>query len=209
MLDFALYKPTDLEKSITELYNHFCISSPSDIVEAKIALLLNIKLLYSDVPSQSFEKGIFRCIVIDQTLSEVKQREDFFHELGHLFRGHAGDQNTMPSLFRELQEGQADHFLMYAAMPFFMIEKMEMPMYERDVPHTLSREFKVSIELASNRWAQIKRRISQGRWDKALIEYENSRYRKADPVNWCDDAKKIFRLAIDRKMQQGQGVIIR
>ncbi|MDA5108428.1 ImmA/IrrE family metallo-endopeptidase [Brevibacillus thermoruber] len=210
MLQWNYYMPTELEKRITALYQSIGIKSPEDLQEELIATRLGIKLRYENAPSLSFEKGRYRCIVIDKTLKpKEEQRKQFFHELGHLLRGHAGDQSVLPGLFRGLQEEQADHFAKYALMPYYMIQKLDMPEYEQDVPYMLASVFKVPIDLARERWDQIKRRIARGKWDLACIEYERNRYRKADPSNWCDEAKKMFRLAIQRKMQKGQGVVIR
>lgn len=209
MLQWNFYKPTELEKRIKALYQSIGVCSPDDLQEDLIASSLDIKLRYEDVPSLSFEKGKYRCIVLDITLCEEEQRKHFFHELGHLLSGHSGDQTRFPDLFKGLLEEQAEHFAKYAMMPYYMIQQLPLPEYERDLPYLISSEFRVPLTLAKERWDQIKRRISTGKWEQACIEHERSRYRKADPANWCDDAKKIFRLAIDRKMQQGQGVIIR
>lgn len=209
MVQWDFYSLTELEREITDAYLQFNIKNPHHLKENQIAEKFDIKLIYADVPSHSFEKGSFRCIVIDNKLPPEKQREDFFHELGHLKRGHGGDQTRMSDLFRSLQEGQADHFLMYAAMPYFMIKEIQMPEYERDVARILSHEFGVTLELAKKRWDQIKRRMSTGRWEHACIEHERNRYRKADPANWCPEAKRMFRTAIQRKMEKGQGVVLR
>jgi Zn-dependent peptidase ImmA (M78 family) len=209
MLQWDFYRPTDLEKEVTAMYQSFGIEEPSDLEEELIATRLGIKLFYVAIPSQAYENGKFRCIAVDKRLTRELQREHFFHELGHLLRGHAGNQTNLPELFRDLQEEQADHFLIYAAMPAYMIQQITMPEYEREVPYVLASEFKVTLKLAKERWEQIKRRIALGRWENACIEYERNRYRKSDPANWCDEAKKLFRTAIMRKMQKGQGVVIR
>jgi Zn-dependent peptidase ImmA (M78 family) len=209
MLHWHFYHPTELEKRIETLYHSIGIVSPEDLQEDMIATRLGIKLRYEDAPSLAFEKGRYRCIVIDKTLPVDEQRKHFFHELGHLLRGHVGKQAELPDLFRGLQEEQAEHFAKYALMPFYMIRALPMPEYEREVPYLLASEFRVTVELALERWDQIKRRIARGIWEQACIERERSRYRKASPVNWCDQAKEMFRLAIDRKLQKGQGVIIR
>jgi len=56
---------------------------------------------------------------------------------------------------------------------------------------------------------QIKRRIATCNWEQACIEHERNRYRKTDPANWCPEAKAVYRIAIDRKMKKGIGVVIR
>lgn len=209
MLQWSYYQPTELEKRIESLYQSIGIRLPEDLKEELIASRLGIKLRYEDAPSFSYEKGRYRCIIIDKTLSTDEQRKHFFHELGHLFRGHSGDQSIFPDLFKGLLEEQAERFAKYAMMPYYMIQALPLPEYERDFPYMIASAFQVPLHMAKERWDQIKRRISAGRWEQACIEHERSRYRKADPANWCDEAKKMFRLAVDGKMRKGQGVIMR
>lgn len=210
MLEWKYYQPTELEKEVTSLYRMIGIECPEDIDPELIAARLNIKLLYKDDIVPFFhENNRGRFIGLDKGLPASQRRIDFFHELGHLVRGHDGDQSTLPFLFRELQEEQVEHFIRYALMPYEMVRKLDLPEFEKDFPYLIASEFQVPLAQAIDRWEQIKRRISAGRWEQACIERERSRYRKADPANWCDDAKKMFRLAIDGKMRKGQGVIIR
>ncbi len=209
MLQWNYYTPTELEKRTTILYQSIGIQSPQDLEPDVIAERLGVKLRYEDTPSLFYEYGNYRCIVIDKTLSPDEQRRQFFHELGHLFRGHAGEQSELPDLFRGLQEEQAEHFARYAMMPYFMIQSLTLPEFEWEMPYLITSEFRVPLHLARERWEQIKRRISAGRWEQACIEYERSRYRKTSPANWCPEAKKMFRLAIAGKMKKGQGVVIR
>lgn len=209
MLQWNFYQPTEQEKRIKELYRSIGVVSPKDLQAEVIAEHLHIRLRYENAPSFSFEKGKYRCIVIDSTLSADEQRRHFFHELGHLFRGHSGDQSIFPELFKGLLEEQADHFANYAMMPYYMIQELPLPEYERDFAFLIASEFDVSFNIAKERWEQIKRRISTGRWERACIEHERSRYRKANPANWCPEAKLMFRAAIKRKMEKGEGVVIR
>ena len=210
MLQWIYYQPTELEKEVVALYRSIGIEKPSDIDEELIASRLGIKLLYQEeIIPFAHENDRGRFIVLDKNLPDLQRRLDFFHELGHLLRGHAGNQSELPDLFRGLQEEQAEHFAKYALMPYYMIQKLPMPEYERDIPYLLASEFRVNIDLAKERWDQIKRRIARGRWEQACIERERSRYRKADPTNWSDETKTMFRTAIMRKMQKGQGVVIR
>ncbi|MFY0545502.1 ImmA/IrrE family metallo-endopeptidase [Brevibacillus sp. H7] len=210
MLQWSYYQPTQLEKQVMNLYQSIGIEKPVDIDEVLIASCLGIKLMYErNILPLAYENDRVRFIVLDKSLTAMQQRLDFFHELGHLLRGHAGDQTELPDLFSGLQEEQADHFAKYALMPYQMIQNLDFPEYERDVPYLLSSEFRVPIDLAKERWDQIKRRISAGRWEQACIERERNRYRKASSANWCDEAKKMFRTAIQRKMEKGQGVVFR
>jgi len=179
MMQWNFYKPTELEKRVKKLYQSHGILSPEDIQEDVIASRLGIKLLYEDSPSLAFEKGQYRCIVIDKTLPVIEQRKHFFHELGHLLRGHAGVQSELPDLFAELQEEQAEHFARYALTPYNMIQSLPLPEYEWDFPYLIASSFHVTLDMAKDRWDQIKRRISAGRWEQASVEYERGRYRKS------------------------------
>lgn len=210
MPQWKYYQPTELEKEVTALYQSIGIECPGDIEEELIADRLNIKLLYKeDIVPFFHENHIGRFIGLDKSLPSSQRRIDFFHELGHLVRGHDGDQSTLPFLFRDLQEEQVEHFIKYALMPYFMIQELDVPEYERDFPFIISSTFRVPLDMARNRWDQIKRRISTGRWEQACIEHERRRYKKADSARWCPQAKAMFRMAIDRKMKKGIGVVIR
>ncbi|WP_103110666.1 ImmA/IrrE family metallo-endopeptidase [Brevibacillus reuszeri] len=210
MLQWNYYQPTELEKDIAALYRSIGIGNPEDIDPELISARLNIKLLYKDDIVPFFhENNRGRFIGLDKRLPASQQHIDFFHELGHLIRGHDGDQSTLPFLFRELQEEQVEHFIKYALMPYYMIKQLKVPEYERDFPYVIASTFNVQLDLAKERWEQIKRRISTGKWEQECIERERSRYRKTSPANWCPEAKAMFRLAIDGKMKKGQGVIIR
>lgn len=178
---FRFYYLTDLEKQITDWYQSIGIWTIKDLNEEVISSRVGIKLFYEDgVVPQAYEKGNFRCIVLDNKHSIQQQRKVFCHELGHLFRGHVGDQTgNMPDLFRGLQEEQAEHFALYAAMPMYLIQQLSMPEFESDVPELLALEFQVPLEFAYERWEQIKRRIYSGRSNYAVLQIRLSRQRKS------------------------------
>lgn len=166
------YKPTQLEKWLTSYYIGLGISQPNDLNEEHIADSLDIELYYRPGPSMRYEAGNYRSIIVNSTLSKEVQREHFYHELGHILRGHTGKQTIMKQPFRELQEAQAAHFVMYAAIPFYMVCALTLPRIERDIIHLLAHEFRVTYELAARRLDQIKRRIFQGKMDELfLIRY--------------------------------------
>lgn len=210
MLQWNFYQPSDVEKMVIALYETLDINTPIEIDQEVIAPRLGIDVHYRNgiVPFSIYD-GQKMHIGLDSSLSPMQQRLDFFHELGHLLRGHAGDQTTLPQLFSSLQEEQAKYFATYALMPYTMIKELPTPEYERDIPHLIATEFRVPMENAKERWGQIQKRISTGRWEQACIERERYRYRKSNPANWCDQAKEMFRRAVDGKLQKGQGVIIR
>lgn len=63
---------------------------------------------------------------LDGRLPLDQQRLDFLHELCHLLR-HAGNQMIMPESFTKMQELEAEQFLLFAAMPFSMISRLDIP----------------------------------------------------------------------------------
>ncbi|WP_338463360.1 ImmA/IrrE family metallo-endopeptidase [Brevibacillus borstelensis] len=210
-MDLSLYKMTPLEEWITSKYLENSICTPSDLDIFHIAASLGGEITYLRTKSHArwIDDGSNEfMIILDSRLDEPSARSEFFHELCHPLR-HVGDQQMLPRAFRDLQETQASQFQLYAAIPFFMVQELHLPAYEIDVPLYWAHVFRVPLDLAIRRFRQIKNRISQEEYSQRLVSYNRSMYRKADPANWCDEAKEMFRLAIDRKLKKGQGVVIR
>ncbi|WNC15381.1 ImmA/IrrE family metallo-endopeptidase [Brevibacillus brevis] len=210
-MDLSLYKMTPLEEWIAEKYLAHSIFTPEDLDIHRIANIYGGEISY--LPTKSHARWIDDgsndfMIILDSRLDEPSAQSEFFHELCHPLR-HVGDQQMLPKAFRDLQETQASQFQLYAAIPFFMVLELDFPTYEKDVPMYWAHEFRVPLDLATRRFKQIKNRISQEEYSQRLVSYNLSMYRKADPANWCDEAKEMFRLAIDRKLKKGKGVVIR
>ena len=68
----------------------------------------------------------------------------------------------MPALFREGQEAEAENFVLYASMPFYMISKLKIPDRQDEGVQFLSSTFKVPLKLAKRKLEQIQRRELQG-----------------------------------------------
>ncbi|MEK4338466.1 ImmA/IrrE family metallo-endopeptidase [Brevibacillus sp. FSL L8-0710] len=153
------YRQTDLERWLTQIYADVGISHCGDLQERPLAEMLGIELYYRPCPSMRYESGNYRSITVNSTLPRPVQREHFFHELGHILRGHTGKQHQMNPAFRQLQEAQAEQFVLYAAMPFFLLAPLLLSYREWVPSSVLSMEFGVTRELADKRIAQIKRRI--------------------------------------------------
>ncbi|MEJ8547140.1 ImmA/IrrE family metallo-endopeptidase [Brevibacillus borstelensis] len=207
MLNF--YQPTPLEDWIETRYQSFGIFSPDDLDIDIVAHSFGIQVLYlPDAKEEAIWDDDIAAIFLNsnKTISEI--RVAFFHELCHPLR-HVGNQLMLPSIFRELQETQANQFQLYASMPFFMIKEIKLPQYKSEAVGLLSQLFGVTTRLASRRLEQIERRIYEARTHQEFVQLLQSQRRKADPANWCPEAKAMFRLAIQRKMQKGQGVVIR
>ncbi|MGG1531468.1 ImmA/IrrE family metallo-endopeptidase [Brevibacillus agri] len=210
-MDLSLYKMTPLEEWIAEKYLAHSIFTPEDLDIHRIANIFGGEISY--LPTKSHARWIddgFNdfMIILDSRLDEPSLRSEFFHELCHPLR-HVGDQRTLPKTFRDLQEMQASLFQQYAAIPFFMVQELVLPVYENEIPLYLAQTFNVPVSLATRRFNQIRGRISQEEYSQRIATYLQSQYSKADPTNWSDETKRLFLTAIKRKFQKGQGVVIR
>ncbi|MDY0396821.1 ImmA/IrrE family metallo-endopeptidase [Virgibacillus halophilus] len=150
------YTATALEDWITTNYSHQHIKTPQDINLTRIARWHHIYIHYREMPARYDIFGRFKCIVVDKRVSLEEQREQFFHELCHILR-HAGHQSMLPEAFRELQEWDANRFVMYAALPYSMVTKydFENPYLIQDLAY----DFKVTEGLCKKRMEQIKRNL--------------------------------------------------
>lgn len=164
-MNFSYYKETELEKWINDIYKNNEIFSPQDMDIHVIAQRLGIDIIYDNC--QPFSHAGKYVIFLNKKSREAESRVAFFHELCHLLR-HVGDQRDMPELFKEGQEIEAEHFALYAALPFFMISSLEVP-EKNDLAVTfLAKEFKVPRELVAKRLKQVERRIVQSKLDESL-----------------------------------------
>jgi Zn-dependent peptidase ImmA (M78 family) len=159
---FSGYTLTEFERKIEKMYKERNILTPEDLNLQNVAKEFNVKLRFSDQgPQRAIWDEEFSVIFIDPNKTEEKQREAFFHELGHPIL-HCGNQTKdMNRKFRELQEAQANQFQLYAAIPFFMLKELELPKYEYQILKLIQSVFKVPESLAKKRLEQIKRRILQ------------------------------------------------
>lgn len=171
----GLYKLTELERKVENLYREKGLLNPSDLEIKKIAKALDIHIDYStsEGPQRAIWDDETAVIFLNPNLPERTKRDIFFHELSHPLM-HCGDQSIMKNTsFRELQEFQANQFRLYAAIPFFMLKELKLPKYENQIIHFIERVFNVSHNLAKQRFEQIKRRIIQSHLDGCYVEYES------------------------------------
>ncbi|KZS45745.1 hypothetical protein AWU65_07375 [Paenibacillus glucanolyticus] len=158
---FTYYHETALEHSITTHYRLHQFLAPEDLLDIeRIAESFDVYLRFDKCKSVSDNQE--KIIIIDNRLIVVQQRKIFFHELCHVLR-HVGDQRKMHFLFKEGQETEADNFVLYAFMPFYMISQLEIPNRQEDAIRFLASTFKVPLKLAGKRLEQIQRRDLQGR----------------------------------------------
>jgi Zn-dependent peptidase ImmA (M78 family) len=170
------YKLTEMEKKIEKLYKENGILTPSDLSIQNLSNVFNVKVDLSINGSKQEQRAIWTddltVIFLDPDQPEEKQREVFFHEFGHPLL-HIGNQMKMKNkTFRDLQEAQANQFQLYAAIPFFMLQELELPEYENQIIHIIKSVFKVTEALARKRLEQIKRRILQSKMDTSFYFQE-------------------------------------
>ena len=149
------YQTTALEDWVTNFYTRMNILHPRQINEEHIARIYNIFINRWKLPSFHKVNGRFRGIYIDIRKPKDIQREIFFHELCHILR-HMGVQTMMPAAFRELQEWDARHFTMYAAIPRHMLKFVDFN--DEYVIEQMASLFKVTPELCEERLEQIQNR---------------------------------------------------
>ena len=202
MLKF--YNQTELELWVTKLYTNLNFRYPSDLNEEIISDSIGIELFFKPKPSMRYDSGDYKSITIDSRQPRRQQRVLFYHELGHILRGHTGKQHMMEKAFRELQEAQASHFIMYAAIPFYMVVQMDLPHCDRDIISLFVQEFGVSDKVARDRVDQINRRIFQGQVDENLKQKAQQEYTKAVPQPY---SSQTVRLLEQLKKQTGKDVL--
>ncbi|MFS1516341.1 ImmA/IrrE family metallo-endopeptidase [Bacillus sp. SCS-151] len=154
----VVYEPTHLETWVSVWYKKMNIHQPSDILEETICQINNIYFFRRPIPSYSYENGKFKSITVDSRVQALQQREQFFHELCHILRHYGWQLQMMPPAFRDLQERDAQHFTLYAAIPYHMI--MAYNLKSSTIIDTLIEDFKVSEQLCTERVRRIFRNSS-------------------------------------------------
>ncbi|WP_052675983.1 ImmA/IrrE family metallo-endopeptidase [Paenibacillus sp. IHBB 10380] len=162
-MNFSYYKETVLEQMINELYLSNCIRTHEDLndIEA-IAESFNSEIFYDTC--KPFSDNERRVIFLNKKDSNISSRLNFFHELCHVIR-HFGDQRNMPKLFKEAQEAEAQQFVFYAAIPFFMLQNLPIPDRRGEAIQYIAKIFHVTPKFSKQRLDQIDRRVLQGEFD--------------------------------------------
>lgn len=154
-LYFPNYTTTHLEDWVANWYIKKGFLTPKQLKVAKIAQRMDIFLHRKPKSSSYLIHGRYKGITLDSREDLLTQKEHFYHELSHILR-HVGIQSMMPEAFRELQERDARHFTLYAALPFHMVSK-----YDLSDPYIVDRwvdDFKVTPALCEKRLQIIKER---------------------------------------------------
>jgi Zn-dependent peptidase ImmA (M78 family) len=165
-MEFRYYKPTQLEEWISKKYQEAGILYAADMDLDRIADIFGIEVHYYDGRSfADWRDGEYAFILLNGYLTPEQRREQFFHELCHPLR-HAGCQGHLPDSFVELQEIQAAHFQLYAAIPAYMLEEYKDLAGRDTFVKILAEEFVLPPQFVLRRLEQINRRIWQERRDK-------------------------------------------
>lgn len=162
------YRLTPLEQWSEQLWVKCGIVSVNQLNVEEVAARLDVWVHRLGQSSRGLDYKGMRSILIDSRQSREDQWEDFLHELCHVLR-HAGNQTTMPRSFCEGQEAEANRFVLYAAIPFFMLRNLRLPGSELEAAGFLAARFGVTFELALKRLEQIqRRRLSAILWEDSL-----------------------------------------
>ncbi|WP_378211151.1 ImmA/IrrE family metallo-endopeptidase [Anoxybacteroides rupiense] len=155
-----LYKPSELERYISDMYKKIGIIYPSQLDEEYIARKFNIEIIYTRWGSFCNYSDDFQLISLHKDLrfNPIRRREVFFHELGHLLR-HAGDQTNMSFSFRDFQESQARRFTLFAAIPHHMLRYIDFSQKRDYVLYEMQETFRISKQICSERLDYIENRM--------------------------------------------------
>ncbi|WP_079709959.1 ImmA/IrrE family metallo-endopeptidase [Paraliobacillus ryukyuensis] len=189
---FEYYQKTDLENRLENLYIKNNILTIYDLSIKNVAKKLNIDVVFmEDAKEVAIWDEKATAIFLNPSKSEDEIRATFFHELCHPLR-HYGDQVKNIGTFTLLQEKQANQFMLYASMPFFMIERMEMPRLDYQWSYFLAHHFNMPINIAKQRANQILQRVQQASIDEK-IKRQRSFYKISnDPNNWSEETHVIM-----------------
>jgi hypothetical protein len=165
---YRYYQTTPLEQWTEQLWIKSGIITPSHLNIDEVSSRLDVWVHFLQDTSRALEYMGLRSILIDKRQGRDLQWEEFLHELCHVLR-HAGNQTTMPRLFCEGQEAEANRFVLYAAIPFFMLRHLKLPSRMDEAAADLSLYFGVTYELALKRLEQVQRRNFEAiLWEEAL-----------------------------------------
>lgn len=141
-----------LEDYIEGMYKSIGIRTPEQLNIESVATQLKITVLF--VPRFPMQSG--KTIVLDSRLSDAQKWQDFTHELCHVL-WHGVNQRVMNKLYLDYQEWKAESFALHACVPSFMLEKMDLPINEKEAVWEIHETFNVELSFAEERldkWLQ-------------------------------------------------------
>ena len=182
------YSLTPFEQWAEQLWRQAGIREVGQLTIDEVAARLGVWVHYMSETSQALEYMGMRSILVDKRLSEREQWEAFLHELCHVLR-HAGNQTLMPRSFCEGQEAEANRFVLYAAIPAFMLAGLKMPDRLDEAADWLAERFGVTPRLALRRLEQIQRRIFERVfWEEAKRQEDKALPPAESFIAICDTA---------------------
>ncbi|MFT8362963.1 MAG: ImmA/IrrE family metallo-endopeptidase [Sporolactobacillus sp.] len=155
------YSPSTVERWVSDLFIQAGILSPTQLLPERIseAFGIDYSLWNGSALSYRSEDGKQFYILENKASSRSERKQHFLHELCHALR-HVGDQRKMVETFRQRQEWDAKLFVLYAAVPYHMINCTRNYSIQ-----DLAAEFDVSKELA---WQRIEDIRVKNYWDEKL-----------------------------------------
>ncbi len=182
---YTYYQETFLEQWINTKCLSHGILKPADLDISRIAEAFGVEVLTGDYPS--FSDNEENVIFLNKHIDPAEARVIFFHELCHVLR-HAGDQRRMHALFKNAQETEAEQFVLYAAIPFYMFAKLPVPDYRNEAVAYIAEQFHVPEGLAEQRLDQIQRRVLHG----TLLAAAQDTKRRELEHQWSPETQRVL-----------------
>ena len=105
----------------------------------------------------------------------------------------------MPALFKHAQESEAEQFVLYAAIPFYMFAKLQVPDQRYEAIPFLAEHFHVPYGLAEDRLDQIQRRVLQGCLMAAAREADR---KQPSHATWSGETRRVM-AQLERQLSSG------
>jgi hypothetical protein len=186
------YCLTSAEKWITDKYKQSGIHYVSDLDIDIIASIFNgmIKQTNSRSHVRWDDDVNFFVVFLNRRLSIEEKRVQFFHELAHPLLHVAKQNGLLHNLYVELQEIQANQFLHYAAIPYYLIESYLVA--KPDV-FEIAEDFKLPVWLVQQRLNQIHRRITGQEAYKKRTGSNKRKYQvELPPRKWSKETQRLL-----------------
>lgn len=148
--DLMITYYTHTEDYIKKLYLELGITKPLDLKINVLAAHFDITVFYWPEDSRALFAKKKAFILINEHLSMIQKRQDFFHEFSHVLT-HAGSQRTLPKAFVDYQEYKANHFMYHAAVPSFMLDELEINDATEFTITLIQHQFNVDYDFACKR----------------------------------------------------------
>ncbi|MFB9277395.1 ImmA/IrrE family metallo-endopeptidase [Cohnella cellulosilytica] len=182
---YNYYRTTPFEQWVEHLWIKSGIAEPSQLNVEEVASRLDVWVHFMNDSSRALDYMGLRSILVDRRLDKEAQWEDFLHELCHVLR-HAGNQTVMPQLFCEGQEAEANRFVLYAAIPFYMLRQIKLPARIDEAVETIASHFGVTLELAGKRLEQLQRRtLATIMWEELIRREAEDQLRSSVRSSSC------------------------